>query len=257
MEVDRVRRLASLLALALLASGLALAAQATRADAACAATNARAISGSVRGSDGRAANVFIGLDVHDSAGRHIQLNGCRGGSGYTTHVHLNRGLPPTGGSGQVSWRVLLPANAASAWIETYPKNSTGTTDTRYYGGSMRRKVHIAPGINLRLPVVCGQPGGLTGGVHGYVTLHGRRIKPSRAIAWSTHPDTDPRSKILGFAIGSGADNGFYSIYKLARNQRYDVRVTVTSPTSGRTATKRVTGVLVKGTCQNTPLNFKF
>ena len=38
----------------------------------------RTISGGVRGSDGRAANVFIGLDVHDSAGRHIQLNGCRG-----------------------------------------------------------------------------------------------------------------------------------------------------------------------------------
>lgn len=252
-----MRRFASSLTLALLAGALTMAAPAPSADAACARPNARAISGSVRGSDGQAANVFIGLDVHDSAGKHIQLNGCRGGSGYTTHLHLNRGLPPTGGSGQVTWRVLLPANAASAWIETYPKNSTGTTDTRYYGGSMRRKVHIAPGINLRLPVICGQTGGLTGGVHGYVTLHGRRIKPSRAIAWSTYPDTDPRYKILGFAIGSGADNGFYSIYKLARNQRYDVRVTITSPTSGRTATKRFTGIAVGGTCQNTPLNVAF
>jgi hypothetical protein len=250
-----VRRLASSLTLALLAGALTMAAPAPSADAACARPNARAISGSVHGSDGQAANVFIGLDVHDSAGKHIQLDGCRGGSGYTTHLHLNRGLPPTGGSGQTTWRVLLPANAASAWIETYPKNSTGTTDTRYYGGSMRRKVHIAPGINLRLPVICGQTGGLTGGVHGYVTVGGRRVKPSRAIAWSTYPDTDPRYKILGFAIGSGADNGFYSIYKLARNQRYDVRVTITK--NGSPVTKRITGVAVGGTCRNTPVNFAF
>jgi hypothetical protein len=253
-----VRRSLPLLALALLAGVLAMAVPASRAEAACAAANRRAISGSVRGSDGKAVNVFIGLDVLDQTGRHIRLDGCTGGSGYTTYQHLNRSLPPSGGSsGQVSWKFYLPANAAYAWIETYPKNSTGTTDTSYYGGSMRRKVAVGPGVNLRLPVVCGRSGGLTGGVHGYVTLHGQRIKASRAIAWSTYPDTDPRSKILGFAIGSGTDNGFYSIYKLARNQRYDVRITVTSPTSGNRATKRLVNVAVGGTCANTPLNVAF
>ena len=251
-----MRRLASLLVPALLAGAMA-AGPAHRADAACAA-GSRVISGSVRGSDGKALNVFIGLDVQDRAGHHLQLNGCTGGSGYTTYLHLNRTLPPSGGSsGQVTWRVGLPANAATAWIETYPKDTHGTTDTSFYGGSMRRKVAIGPGVNLRLPVVCGRPGGLTGGVHGYVTLHGQRIKPDRAIAWSMYPDTDPRTKILGFAIGSGADNGFYSIYKLARNQRYDVRVTITSPTSGKRATKRIVNVLVGGTCHNTALNVSF
>jgi hypothetical protein len=94
-------------------------------------------------------------------------------------------------------------------------------------------------------------------VHGYVTLHGQRIKPDRAIAWSMYPDTDPSRKILGFGIGAGAGNGFYSVYKLARNQRYDVRITITSPTSGRRATKRIVNVPVRGTCQNTPLNVSF
>jgi len=253
-----VRRLAALLVPALLAGVLAAAAPAHRADAACAATNHRSISGSVRGSDGLAVNVFIGLDVLDRSGRHIKLDGCTGGSGYTTYLHLNRTLPPSGGSsGQVAWRVGLPANAATAWIETYPKNSSGTTDTSYYGGSMRRKVAIGPGVNLRLPVVCGRSGGLTGGVHGYVTLHGNRIKADRAIAWSMYPDTDPRTKILGFAIGAGADNGFYSIYKLARNQRYDVRITVTNPANGHRDTKRLVNVQVGGTCRNTPLNVAF
>jgi hypothetical protein len=253
-----VRRFASLLVPALLAGALAAAAPAHRADAACAATNHRSISGSVRGSDGLAVNVFIGLDVLDRDGRHIKLDGCRGGSGYTTYLHLNRTLPPSGGSsGQVAWRVLLPANAATAWIETYPKDTHGTTDTTYYGGSMRRKVAIGPGVNLRLPVVCGRSGGLTGGVHGYVTLHGHRIKADRAIAWSMYPDSDPRTKILGFAIGSGADNGFYSIYKLARNQRYDVRITVTNPDNGHRDTKRLVNIAVGGTCANTPLNVAF
>jgi hypothetical protein len=253
-----VRRLASLLVPALLAGVLAVAVPASRADAACAATNRKSISGSVRGSDGRVVNVFIGLDVLDSSGQHIRLDGCHGGSGYTAYQHLNRTLPASGGSsGQVAWRFALPANAATAWIETYPKNPSGTTDTTYFGGSMRRKVAIGSGVNLRLPVVCGRTGGLTGGVHGYVTLHGQRIKADRAIAWSMYPDTDPRNKILGFAIGSGADNGFYSIYKLARNQRYDVRITVTSPTSGHRATKRIVNVLVGGTCHNTPLNVAF
>jgi len=253
-----VRCLASLLVPALLAGALAVAVPSSRADAACAATNHRSISGSVRGSNGRAVNVLIGLDVLDRYGRHIKLDGCLGGSGYTAHLPLNQELPPEGGSsGEVAWRVGLPANAATAWIETYPKNRSGITDTTYYGGSMRRKVAVGPGVNLRLPVACGRTGGLTGGVHGYVTLHGRRIKADRAIAWSMYPDTDPRTKILGFAIGSGADNGFYSIYKLARNQRYDVRITVTSPTSGNRATKRIVNVLVGGTCHNTPLNVAF
>lgn len=135
-----MRRLASLLVPALLAGALA-AGPAHRADAACAAANARTISGGVRGSDGEAVNVFVGLDVLDRYGHHIQLNGCQGGA--------------------------------------------------------------------------------------------------------------------GFAIGAGADNGFYSIYKLARNQRYDVRVTITSPTSGRKATKRLVNVLVGDTCHNTPLNIAF
>jgi hypothetical protein len=253
-----VRRLASLLVPALLAGVLAAAGPAHRADAACAATNHRSISGDVRGSDGKAVNVFIGLDVRDRYGRHIQLNGCPGGSGYTVYQHLNRGLPPSGGSiGQLRWSQGLPANAATAWIETYPKNSSGTTDTSYYGGSMRRKVAVGPGVNLRLPVVCGRTGGLTGGVHGYVTLHGRRIKADRAIAWSMYPDTDPRTKILGFAIGAAADNGFYSIYKLARNQRYDVRITVTNLANGHRDTKRLVNILVGGTCHNTPLNVAF
>ncbi|HEY2959283.1 MAG TPA: hypothetical protein VGM21_13920 [Actinomycetota bacterium] len=251
-----MRRLASLLVPALLAGAVA-AGPAHRADAACAAAG-RVISGGVRGSDGRAVNVFIGIDALDRAGHHLQLNGCTGGSGYTTHLHLNRTLPPSGGSsGQVTWRVRLPANAATAWIETYPKDTHGSTDTSFYGSSMRRKVAIGPGVNLRLPVVCGRPGGLTGGVHGYVTLHGQRIKPDRAIAWSMYPDTDPSRKILGFGIGAGASNGFYSVYKLARNQRYDVRITITSPTSGRRATKRIVNVPVRGTCQNTPLNVSF
>jgi hypothetical protein len=253
-----VRRLASLLVPALLAGALAAAVPSSRANAACAATNRKSISGDVRGSNGRAVNVLIGLDVLDRYGRHIKLDGCLGGSGYTTHLPLNQELPPDGdSSGQFAWRVLLPANAATAWIETYPKNQHGLTDTSYFGGSMRRKVAVGPGVNLRLPVVCGRTGGLTGGVHGYVTLHGRRIKADRAIAWSMYPDTDPRTKILGFAIGSGADNGFYSIYKLARNQRYDVRITVTNPANGHRDTKRLVNVPVGGTCHNTPLNVAF
>jgi len=223
------------------------------AHAACAAPNRKSLSGTVIGSDGRRANVLIGFDVLDEANRRIGLDGCRAGSGYTTHLALNSGLAPTGGSsGQVAWRVALPANAAYAFVETYPKNQTGATDRRHYGGSMRRRVPVGPAlVRLILPVVCGEPGGLTGGIHGYVTAGGQPVRADRVRAWSMLPDSDPRRRIMGFSIGEVAGRNFYRIYQLARNQPYVVWASY----HGKTIKKY--GVRVGGTCRNTPVSFAF
>jgi len=250
-----LRSVRSQLALALTLGSLLAVAPATGAHAACAAPNRKSLSGVVNGSDGRKLNVFIGFDVFDTSNRPIRLDGCPrpAGSGYSTHLALNTDLPPTGGPpGRSAWRVPLPANAAYAYIETYPKDQKGTTDKRHYGGSMRRKVPVGPtGVALVLPVVCGEPGGLTGGVHGYVTAAGQPVRADRVRAWSLLPDSDPRRKIMGWSIGQVAGRNFYRIYQLARNQPYVVWVTY----HGRTI-KRY-NVRVGGTCRNTAVNFAF
>jgi hypothetical protein len=248
-----LRRIRSLLVL-VLAAGSLLAVAPTTANAACGTPNRRSLSGTVKGSDGRAVNVQIGLDLFDKADRPILANGCPKpqGSGYSPNLFLNSGLPASGGTGRVTWRAPLPSNAAYAYIETYPKDPRGRTDQSHYGHSMRRKVAAgASGVWLLLPVVCGDPGGLTGGIHGYVKDgRGRPLVASRVSAFSMVADSDPRRKIMGWNVVTPT-SGFYGLYQLARNQPYRVFATY----RGRTI--RRDNVRVGASCHNTPLSFRF
>ena len=251
-----MRRIRSLLVV-VLAGGSLLAVAPSAANAACGTPDRRSLSGTVKGSDGRAVNVQIGFDLFDKANRPILANGCPkpSRSGYSPNLFLNTRLPATGGTGRVAWRAMLPSNAAYAFIETYPKDPRGTTDQRHYGHSMRRKVPAGTTrVGLILPVVCGERGGLTGGIHGYVKDgQGRPLLASRVSAFSMLPDSDPRRKIMGWNVvtPTSSRSGFYGLYQLARNQPYRVFATY----GGRTVKRD--NVRVGGTCHNTPLSFRF
>ena len=109
------------------------------------------------------------------------------------------------------------------------------------------------GVQLRLPLICGNVGALTGGIKGRVTKGGRTVSASRVVAWSTAPDSAGNKKILGWNMGQVRSyQGYYNyvIPNLAVNQGYTVWVTY----GGRTIKKKVSNVSV---CKGTVLNFSF
>lgn len=212
-------------ALALLASLIALAAPAQAAP--------KTVSGDVLGSDGRAVDVFIGIDLQDSMGRVIDKNGCLktkcGLSSYAITMRINDKL---GAEGSVSrtgwvtrWQATLPANAAKMFIESYPRNAGtyGTTNDVRYGRNLRRfgVPFSLSNVHIRMPLQCAKGGG-TGVVAGATTVGGVRKQVFRVSAFSIGTDNNAMNPILGFNIGTSASNGTFRVPSLAPGTKYRV-----------------------------------
>jgi hypothetical protein len=242
----RISRLALLTTLAL----SALFSWAPSAGAGCASSYTKTISGTILGEDRRYVNALVGLDINDSSGRKIGMDGCALGSQYSIYFRMNPTLPATGSTsgGHLTWSVAhIPANAYATFIEVYPQNPQSHTDESRYGMSMRNAVKIgSTGVSLRLPLLCSLGGG-TGGIQGYVTRNGQKVTPSRAIAWSQAADSN--SYIMGMNIGS-VSSGFYKLPNLAKNQRYVMRVTYNGVTQQR-------ALVYVNACRWTPVNLSF
>lgn len=205
----------------------------------------KVLSGTVQGADGKFVDVYIGFDVLDSAGNKIVLGG--GGPGYSSAQRLNHCVSTDGawssttcaGTGYQTtknWSLVLPPNAATVYIEVYPKAPSssaflynykgytgpfpGGTNTSTYGEAYRRAIPV-PGnmanISIVLPIVCGQPGGTTGSLTGHV--NGWPIGVTGHVnAWAMTPITYTTQ---GFSAGSLVDAwGNYRIDKLAAGERY-------------------------------------
>ena len=221
-----MRRLsAALSCLALLAGLVALATPAAAAT--------KTVTGHVLGSDGRAVDVFIGIDLQDSSGRVLDKNGCLrtscGGSGYAITMRINQDLGAEGSadrSGWVTrWSATVPSNAAKMFIEVYPRNAGqyGVTNDVRYGRNLRRfgVPYSLSNVHLRLPLQCAKGGG-TGYVAGYTTIGGVRKQVSRVSAFSIGADNNAMNPILGFNIGTSSSNGSFKIPSLAPGTKYRV-----------------------------------
>jgi len=249
-----LRRVASLAVSLAIVGGLAAAQPA--------AASTKTMSGTIDGSDGRAVNALIGFDIHDKNGRKIDMNGK---AAYSAYKVINPTLPSTGGSKAgrtTTWTLSgIPANAAYVYIEVYPKQKHPSnpriqlkTDQTRYGMALRRALPASSrGVQLRLPLVCGNVGALTGGIKGRVTKGGKLVTASRVRAWSIAPDKASSKKILGWNMGQAKMyQGYYNyvIPNLAVNQGYTVWVTY----GGRTIKKTVRNVSV---CKGSVMNFAF
>jgi hypothetical protein len=210
------------------------------ADAAC-ASGTRVIGGAFVGSDGRAVSGMVGLAVLNAAGQPIGPDGCpQPITSYGTFIDsVNPDpnspgccflLPTEGGTSaslERTWRVTVPNNAATVWVEAYPKSSTPAdygnqwqhqTDYRRYGGAMRRGV-AATGTNIdvTLPLRC-EAGGNTGNIQGTVTRGGQAAPLYSVVAFSRAPEN--AGQILGFVATPYLGGGSFMIPSLAPNQAY-------------------------------------
>jgi hypothetical protein len=213
------------------------------------------------GSDARAVNAFIGLDMKDSSNRTVDKNGCLQTrckfSGYGLTVHVNSALSSEGSADHTgwvtSWSARIPSNVAHMYIEVYPfaAGTYGHTDEKRYGHVYRRNLNIPypARINLRLPLICAA-GGTTGTITGKATVAGKAVTLKRIATWSMAPDNNGPNPILGWNIGT-ASAGAYKIPNLPSAQKY--QVIATAP-DGRS--KRVVNIPVNS-CRATPLNFAF
>jgi hypothetical protein len=222
----------------------------------------KVISGTIDGADGQAVNALVAFDVLDKNKHKIDLNGA---GAYSWYIIVNPTLPVTGaaksGSTRTTWSVNLPANAVWVYIEVYPKaphprnpNIQLKTDQTRYGQALRRALPAASrNVQLRLPVVCGQPGGTTGGIKGRVTKRGKLVQAERVRAWSTAPDSAANRTILGWNMGKAYAGSLYQGYynfvvpNLASGQGYYLWVTEGS------VTKKVKVARVNR-CQGTVVN---
>lgn len=225
-------------------------------EAGCAAGTGRSLSGTLRGVDGRYVNAIISVVL--MTGDQTQLLGMDGcaapPSGYAVQVHLNRGVGAGGAtSGEQEWRIDgLPANATMFTFEVYPWNNSPSGATwAPYGGIAKRNIQIGAagvaGMVLRLPLVCGQPGGTTGAIRVTNFVNG---SPSGNI---TNPlaltEDTSRTGIQGFrSIETDPPASTTSVVldALAPDQRYSGYV----QSSGRTV--YYSGVGVR-TCKETPV----
>ena len=245
---------AVLLAVALLASLIALAAPAQAAT--------KTVTGDILGSDGRAVDVFIGIDLQDSMGRVVDKNGCLktqcGLSGYAITMRINQNLGPEGDVDRskwvTRWSATVPANAAKMFIEVYPRNAGpyGTTNDIRYGRNLRRfgVPYSLSNVHLRLPLQCAKGGG-TGIVAGATTIGGVRKQVYRVSAFSIGADNNAMNPILGFNIGTSASNGTFRIPSLAPGTKY--RVFAVGNQGGP---QKFTDVTV-GRCATSAANFAF
>jgi hypothetical protein len=235
----------------------------------------KVLSGTIQGADGKIVDVYVGFDVLDSAGNKINLGG---GSGYSAVQRLNHCVgtagasksqtcPTTGYVTSRKWSIILPPNAATVYIEVYPKAANsfdwyngapagGSTNLSTYGETYRRAIPMNGNmfIPIVLPLVCGVSGGSTGTLAGHISGWPQG-QTGTVNAWSMASNT---LATQGFAAGTPIDgNGNYSIAHLQSGQRYGLiasgpgfyryEVNYTNSTTNAT--------LVPGACKTKTYNF--
>ena len=222
---------------ALLVVLAALAALLSTGSTAASAEGGMVIGGVIDGSDGRAVNALIGIDLQDASGQVLDKNGCVRSpecpvNSYGVIVNVNRTLPPEGSAdtstATISWTAEIPQNAATIYIEVYPKNERGVTTESRYGHAMRHSVRVptTEPLDLHLPLICSQ-GGSTGTIRGTATKDGAPVALRRAITWSIDRYDPVQRPTLGWNIGTTSSDGTYVIPNLPSGQRYQVWTTTT------------------------------
>lgn len=159
------------------------------------------ITGTVRGYDGKAVDVSIGMDINTTVnGKLVRIDGggCIGaGAGYAIQVRVNyqvpsSGVDPSTPDARTDWYADVPANATNIYFETVVRGNSSqpkyaTTDQTYYGNSMSGNVAITknPQVisTINMPVnKCGNLS--TGGIKGYIYKNGKRTKLAYISAFS-------------------------------------------------------------------------
>ena len=245
-----MRRLSAALSCVALLAGIV--AVATPASAAT-----KTVTGDVLGSDGRAVDVFIGIDLQDSSGRVLKADGSPSTGGYAITMRINQNLGAEGSADRTGWvtrwSATVPSNAAKMFIEVYPRNAGqyGVTNDVRYGRNLRRfgVPYSLSNVHLRLPLQCAKGGG-TGYVAGYTTVGGVRKQVSRVSAFSIGTDNNAMNPILGFNIGTSSSNGSFKIPSLAPGSKYRVYA---KTSSGVQKSRDV----VVGRCAGSAANFAF
>jgi hypothetical protein len=212
----------------------------------------KTISGTIRGTDGHFVDAMLGFDILDADGHAVRADGTRVTEpGYGALERMNYCVGAEGAAQAApgcpgsplsdSWSLALPADAASVYVEAYPKAPTagdwldqdgyvgpdaGRTDQSGYGMSYRRSIRVpgsgATDVRLLLPTRCGRPGGTTGAIWGHLSRDGRPwfAAGGTTNAWATDGSSSP---VLGMGIGHvdpGA--GTYRIDNLQAGSRYTV-----------------------------------
>lgn len=218
----------------------------------------KSVSGDVLSIDGRAVDVFIGIDLQDSAGHALKADGTASTGGYAITMRINPSLGAEGSATRTgyatTWHATIPANAVKMYVETYPRNSGtyGTTNDVRYGRALRRFSvgGSLSNVHIRLPLQCAK-GGNTGSISGASSIGGVRKQIYRVSAFSIGADNNAAKPILGFNIGTTASNGTFTIPSLAPGTKYRVYAAKTSSGPNKSAD------VVVNSCARTALNFAF
>lgn len=187
----------------------------------CSSARPTFIGGPIYGyADGRSLNALIGLDLQDSSGRRVDLNGvpCTAGgacsAGYSVVDRVNPTIPPEGSTDTTldrTWGFCASASVVEGFFEIYPKNEQGVTTKTRYGAAAHYRQPIVAGtaysILLRLPVTWEADQGNTGLVNGYITYQGHRVPPQnitrvRAFTQASGPECG----VEGFSASADALN---------------------------------------------------
>jgi hypothetical protein len=254
-----------------------LATTATMGAAACGPPPAKSISGTIQGADGRYVDAMIGYDVLDSAGHKIDMGFLR--QGYSSIQRINHCVATSGSAaGGVcagtnrgitkNFSLTLPSNAATVYIEVYPKAPTptdwvsspsytgpapGGTDLTTYARTFRRAIPVrgpVTNVGIVLPKVCGVAGGTTGSLVGHINGMGA----GGITAWSMSPDG---TRSMGFSMGSINSAGNYRIDTLQSGQRYGVIATSGSRSINKVDYQRSVSndTLIPAPCSTKAFNF--
>ena len=188
----------------------------------------------IGGSETRAVNALIGLDLKDASGQTLNRDGTvRTASGYGIVINVNPTLPPEGlsdsSTATITWSADVPANTSTVYLEAYPRDANGKTNEARYGHAMRHNVPIANSgpIDVHLPLICSQ-GGTTGTIRGTATFGGGTMPLQRVVAWSMDQYDPVQLPTLGWNIGTASDDGTYVLPNLASGQKYQVWTTSTA-----------------------------
>lgn len=209
------------------------------ASAGC-ASGSSSIHGTIAGQDNRYVNAMLGFDILDRAGHRLGLDGCvltTGLYGATLHVNYQvsaYGSATNPGGLTKNWQQKIPNNAYRVYIEVYPKHASsqpqfGVTDESHYSMAMRPRLVVptSTSLTIKLPVLCHQWMGATGGIEGYtVTHYGVVAQASHVFGFSMAPDNNAANPILGMNPARTATNGAYYISNLSPNQQYTIVATL-------------------------------